>query len=192
MEARMQTTRAFIARSFSETDEPKIAPIVKFLDNFSALGFLAASAEKAEPELVSKKVRDKIDSADVFVCILTQRHPILSVEDRLKSAWQVLVGRPAIRGFTAPPWLPQELGYALRAEKRLLIFRESDVEVPMLTGDYEYIDFANGQYDAAFGKATSMINAILAERAGFTVEVTATLAAQRPPTETSLISSPQT
>ena len=187
----MQTTRAFVARSFSEKDDPKVSPIVKFLENFSALGFVAASAERAEPELVSRKVRDKIDAADVFVCILTRRHPIVSLEQRVKTAWQIIVGRPAVRGFTAPPWLLQELGYALRGGKRLLIFRESDVEVPMLPGDYEYIDFDNGQYDAAFGKATSMINAILAERAGITLEVTATLAAERPPTETSITSNAQ-
>lgn len=78
----MQTTRAFIARSFSEKDEPKVSPIVKFLENFGALGFVAASAERAEPELVSRKVRDKIDDTDVFVCILTGRHPILTAASR--------------------------------------------------------------------------------------------------------------
>ncbi len=80
----MPKITAFIARSFDAHDERKIEPILDFLQSFRSSGFVAEDADKAEVESVSKKVRDKIDAADVFVGIFTRRSPIYAETFRRK------------------------------------------------------------------------------------------------------------
>jgi len=58
---------AFIARSFHAQDDIKIRSIIEHLDSFRPLGFTWETAEKADMESVSQKVRDKIDGSNMFV-----------------------------------------------------------------------------------------------------------------------------
>ena len=76
----MPRLTAFVARSFDPVDNFKINPIIKFLDSFHLLGFIHRTAERAEVESVSKKVREMIDSSEVFVGIFTKRHPVYTIQ----------------------------------------------------------------------------------------------------------------
>src|ERR1700681_1067539 len=99
---------AFVAKSFDEADEAKIAPITKFLESFGKLGFILQDAERSEVESVSAKGRSLIDKSDVLVGIFTKRHPVY----RFQRRWATALG--AIRGslnpsmWSAPPWVLQE------------------------------------------------------------------------------------
>jgi len=63
----------------------------------------------------------------------------------------------------------QESGYALRAGKKLMLFREVGVELPSLQGDLEYIPYDPDAPDAAWGKALAMLTQLIAENAGIEV-----------------------
>lgn len=169
----MPKITAFVARSFDPRDEQKIEPILKFLNSFRAAGFLAESAEQAEVESVSQKVRRMIDGADVFVGIFTRRHPVYDPKSLWRAAVPFMRNRLVAGRWVAPPWVIQESGYALKAiasKKKMILFRERDVELPSLQGDLEYIEFAEADFVAALQKASEMINDLLAEASGTVVE----------------------
>lgn len=163
---------AFVAKSFDPTDEAKIAPIERFLESFSKLGFVAESADRAEVESVSEKVRSQIDKSNVLVGIFTRRHPIYSIDGRWKTALNALSGKLIPTGWTAPAWVLQESGYALKAKGKnaLILFREIGVELPQLQGDLEYIPFDPVNPAEALRRATEMITDLIAKAGGIKVE----------------------
>jgi hypothetical protein len=161
---------AFVARSFDPADEAKIDPIIDFLESFKPLGFIPQSAERSEVESVSEKVRSLIDRSDVLVGIFTKRHPVYRFNGRWRTAWSALSGKLTPAAWSAPPWVLQESGYALKANKALVLFRETDVEIPGLQGDLEYIPFDARNPAPAFQRASEMISALIAQRASIKVE----------------------
>jgi len=169
----MPKVTAFVARSFSQEDEPKIEPIVSFLRSFREGGFFAETAERAEVESVSKKVRDMIDASDVFVGIFTKRWPVYENGLSLRAAIRFALGWSKVERWVAPPWVIQESGYALKAiaaKRKMILFRERGVELPSLQGDLEYIEFDAHDFAQAFQKASEMINGLLREASGTVIE----------------------
>src|SRR6266849_6342826 len=161
---------AFVARSFDQADEAKIDPIIDFLESFKTLGFIPQSAERSEVESVSEKVRSLIDKSDVLVGIFTKRHPVYRFNGRWTTAWNALSGKLTPAVWSAPPWVLQESGYALKANKALILFRETDVEIPGLQGDLEYIPFDPRNPAPAFQRASEMITGLIAKAGSIRVE----------------------
>jgi tetratricopeptide (TPR) repeat protein len=161
----MRPFKAFVAKSFESKDERKTRQIEDLLDSFRPLGLQWESAERAEIESVSQKVRQKIDECDVFVGIFTRRHPIYS-QAPVAGANQTL-DQPV--EWTGPPWLFQESGYALKAGKKLMLFRENRVELPELQGDLEYIPYDPDAPAEAWKKALEVLTALIAQSAGIEV-----------------------
>jgi hypothetical protein len=135
----VKTITAFVAKSFHADDQPKTEQIEQFLSRFKRLGFAWQTAEPAEVESVSVKVRRLIDASDVFVGILTRRSPLCRPEHRIKDAANLLLGRTRKMLWSPPPWVLQESGYALKADKPVVLFREVGVDIGALQGDLEYI-----------------------------------------------------
>ncbi|MBZ5672277.1 MAG: tetratricopeptide repeat protein [Acidobacteriia bacterium] len=77
----------------------------------------------------------------------------------------------------------QESGYALKAKKDLILFREPGVEIPGLQGDLEYIPFESANPAGAFQKASEMISKLVARASGITVETVAAAVAESSETE---------
>jgi Flp pilus assembly protein TadD len=165
-----QKIAAFVAKSFDPADEAKIAPIEKFLESFRQLGFIPRAAEQSEVESVSEKVRGLIDESDVFVGIFTKRHPVYRFQGRWRTTMSALKGSLKPSTWSAPPWVLQESGYALRGNKTLVLFRETDVEIPGLQGDLEYIPYDPQNPATALQRASEMINGIVAKAANIRVE----------------------
>lgn len=182
----MPKITAFIACSFSDEDKAKIHSIKAFLESFRNLGFICRTAERAEVESVSKKVRGMIDESDVFVGIFTRRHPIHPPLVGLKTAIRILRGQLVATDWSAPPWVLQESGYALKARKELILFREFGVEIPGLQGDLEYIPFDPSNPVDAFQKASEMINRLVARASGISVETVVASVAESKETEIAL------
>jgi hypothetical protein len=177
----MPKITAFVARSFNQADEPKIEPIFSYLRSFRKAGFFADTAEPAEVESVSKKVRDMIDASDVFVGIFTQRWPVYENGLSLPAAIRLAIGWSKVDRWCAPPWVIQESGYALKAitaKRKMILFREKGVELPSLQGDLEYIEFDAKNFAPAFQKASEMINGLLQEASGTVIE---TIVRSNPP-----------
>ncbi len=165
----MAKLTAFVAHSFDTDDQRKVLPILSFLSSLRDVGFIWQTAERAEVESVSAKVRRFIDESDVFVGILTARHPVYTVGS-LKSAWDVFRGslKPAV--WTTPPWILQEMGYALKGDRDLLIFREPEVEAGGLQGDLEYIRYVWTDPAPAFQRANEMLAKLIGRQVGFVIE----------------------
>lgn len=159
----MRTLTAFVAKSFRREDRQKTEIIEQFLDRFKKLGFVRTTAEQAEVESVSQKVRSLIDTSDAFVGILTRRHPLYETVRGMRNGIQVCLGRIQPCGWSAPPWVLQESGYALRAGKPLILFREADVDIGGLQGDLEYIPYDPERPDAALARAHEMVNGLIAK-----------------------------
>src|ERR1035437_6963208 len=116
----MAKITAFIARSFDPDDERKLKPILDFLDSFKKMGFICTTADRAEVESVSEKVRRMIDGCDVLVGIFTRRHPVVNWDTGWKGLIERLTGNVRPEFWTAPPWVLQESGYALCAGRDLI------------------------------------------------------------------------
>ena len=170
----MPILRAFVAKSFHPRDEAKVKPIEAFLNSFSRSGLIWETGEPSEPESVSEKVRQRIDKADLFVGILTRRHPLFASDGGLSGAWRRIRGQTS--AWSAAPWVLQEIGYALRARKDLILFQESQLDLGALQGDLEYVSYDTASPAVALTSASEMINTLLAQHSGFTVETVASVA----------------
>jgi tetratricopeptide (TPR) repeat protein len=159
VERTIVTRKAFIARSFDPKDELKIRPILNFLDSFSKSGLECHSAEGADTVGVSAKVRQLIDSSDLFIGFLTRRHPIVpdatSLFGRIKDAF--FGGRDGAR-WTAPPWVLQESGYAIKQGIPMLLLIEEGIESFGLQGDLEYVPFDSDALIPTFQKISEWVN----------------------------------
>jgi tetratricopeptide (TPR) repeat protein len=170
----MTQLNAFVAHSFDSHDEMRIRPVLDFLETFQKAGFFCQTAEAAEVESVSKKVRRMIDEREVFIGFFTRRHPTYTFSSKVSGALQILLGKTKPKSWSVPAWVLQESGYALRGDKKLILLRETGVDLPALQGDLEYVPFDADDLAAVFSKLSDMINGLLADAAGTTVSVMVT------------------
>ena len=164
----MEILTAFVARSFHEKDEMKLAPLLRHLASIEPL-FLLRTAARSDVESVSEKVKIIIDECPIFIGILTKRYPIL----QFPLPWSLIFCRsaPDRLSWTAPPWVLQELGYAVKGDKKCILFIEPEVEPPGIVGDLEYIEYVHDRPQDAFRKANEMINKQIAQHAGMPLGV---------------------
>lgn len=168
-----QILKAFIARSFLPEDERRLRPTLDFLETFRSIGFVCQSAEPAEVESVSEKVRRIIDESDVFIGFFTKRHPVYELKPGIRGALDLALGKLRPKFWSAPAWVLQESGYALKSLslRKLILLREPDVEVFGLQGDLEYIPFVPERFAEAQAKLNEMILGLVAEAAGTEVKL---------------------
>jgi len=166
--------RVFLAKSFREIDQERIKPIETFLNSFAKLGVLIETGEPSEPESISQKVRERIDHADVFVGIFTKRFPICRSRGRFRTALELILEGPA--DWSAPPWVLQECGYAIRKGCALILFVEVGVDLGGLQGDLEFIPYDYREPSEALTKASFMLNSLVAQRYGAVVQTSIEIA----------------
>jgi tetratricopeptide (TPR) repeat protein len=158
--------RAFIAKSFFPEDEARVQPLLDFLGTLKPYGLICDSAEPAEPEGISVKVKRMIDDASIFVAIFTRKYPICRIgEDGSPS----LLSPPK---WTPPLWLLQEAGYALAKEKKLVFYIESGVELPQLAGDHEYIEYDSERQPQAFKRTSEMFSKLISNQLSLVLDTT--------------------
>jgi hypothetical protein len=96
------------------------------------------TGERPEAKAVGQKVRSRIDSADLFVGVLTRRHSIRDGE-----MW------------TTSPWVVEEKGYSIgqRPARPIILLIEDGILVPSetggLEGDLEFIPFRRHEFELA-------------------------------------------
>jgi hypothetical protein len=112
----------FIGQSFSPTDANVNSAVARLVE---AYGFPVLTGEKPKADTVSKKVRERIEAASVFLGVFTRR-------DRIKGRQE----------WTTSSWVIDEKAYALAKGKKLILLRESGVQsIGGIQGDYEYVEF---------------------------------------------------
>jgi hypothetical protein len=112
----------FVAHSFAPEDRPVVDAVVRL---FKAFDLEVQTGEKPKADLVSSKVRKRIEACDGFVGVFTRR-------DRL-------TGRGK---WATSAWVIDEKAFALANDRKLILLKEKDViSIGGLQGDYEYLEF---------------------------------------------------
>jgi Flp pilus assembly protein TadD len=168
--------KAFVAKSFAPADEARLQPLVDLLETFSPLGLIFESADHAESEGVSTKVKRMIDDASIFVAIFTKKYPICEI----KPDESLCQSSPP--KWTPPLWLLQETGYALAKEKKLVFFVETGVEIPRLAGDHEYIEYDSERPSEAYKRSNQMFSRLISGQLSLIVETALVQETQAPAT----------
>jgi|SRR5690348_3029081 len=167
----MRTLNAFVAHSFAPEDQIKIRPILSQLEAFHELGFTWKSGEPAEADRVSDKIRRRISDAQIFIGILTHKHPVFDFKNVYRSAWQLVRKKKLQPMLWSPPaWIIQESGFALALERKVILFLEPNLDFPALQGDLEYIPYDYQDPSDAIRRVSQMVSKLLAEQAGIAVE----------------------
>ena len=173
--------KAFVAKSFTAEDEARIQPLLDILDTYRPLGLIFESADHAESEEVSTKVKRMIDDASIFVAIFTRKYPICEI----KPDNSLCQSSPP--KWTPPLWLLQETGYALAKEKRLVLFVETGVDIPRLAGDHEYIEYDSDRPFEAYKRANQMFSRLISGQLSLIVETALVQETQAPSTPGAIV-----
>lgn len=117
----------FIGQSFLASDKNINEAIFRF---FSAFGIKVLTGEKPKADSVSKKVKERIEEADLFIGIFTRRDKIEG-----KAEW------------ATSSWVIDEKAYAFAKNKKLIMLKEQGVNsIGGLQGDYEYLEFERNNF----------------------------------------------
>jgi hypothetical protein len=112
----------FIGQSFASADVAVNGLVGRMVE---ALGLTVLTGEKPSADLISEKVKKRIDEAQVFLGLFTRRDKIARKQEWATSAWII-----------------DEKAYALAKKKKLILIKEQGVvSVGGLQGDYEYLEF---------------------------------------------------
>lgn len=113
---------AFVGHSFDTKDKAIAGPIVNALE---AIGVIAVTGEKPKADRISDKIKELIESQEIFVGVFTRRDKIQG-----RNEW------------TTPAWILEEKAYAVAKKKKLVMLREDGVgTIGGIHGDHEYIPF---------------------------------------------------
>src|SRR3989338_4621128 len=110
--------KAFIGHSFDQRDEVLVNKIKVFLKNQADIDWV--DGEKAQNKSVSEKVKQRIDSCEIFIGIFT-------VDKAIKVDKGFYFFRKLETFFTTSNWVIQESGYAIGTKRRLILLVERGV-----------------------------------------------------------------
>ena len=68
-----QSLVVFVAHSFSSVDRALVSIILRMINR---AGVIVLTGERPEAKAVGQKIKRRIDSADLFIGILTRRHKL--------------------------------------------------------------------------------------------------------------------
>ena len=126
---------AFVAHSFSPADKALVSIVLRTIKR---AGMIVSTGERPEAKAVGRKVKSRIDSADLFVGVLTRRHKLGDSQS-----------------WTTSPWVVEEKGYSIgqKPGRPVILLIEEGISVPSetggLEGDLEYIKFLRYEFDSA-------------------------------------------
>jgi len=112
----------FVGHSFETKDTTVANDVVEVL---KAIGLSVFTGEKAKADQISEKVKELIESQDIFVGVFTRRDKL-----HRKAEW------------TTTTWVIEEKTWAMARNKRIILMRESGVKnLGGFHADHEYIEF---------------------------------------------------
>jgi hypothetical protein len=157
--------RVFVGRSFAPDDQPVWDAFREMLEALRPLGVVYEDAKEATPGPVSAKIRELIERNDVYLGILTRRHPIAQpqpAKSRLARVVEAL-RQPATTKWAPSEWVVEEVGFALGRGRGTLLAIESGLTFPAsdLAADREWFSFDRSAVSACQNALTSQIGHLL-------------------------------
>ncbi len=162
----METIKAFIGHSFDDSDR---AIVTKFLEIFNTIKDLNISfswdhAEKAEVDILSNKVLQKMKKANTFIGICTKKERVIKNLKLKKFYFNKNYShlRNEDYEWKTSDWIIQEIGCAFGREMKIILLVETGLRQPGgLQGNLEYIEFERENPEKVFKKILEMIQNLL-------------------------------
>jgi len=158
---------AFVGHSFDENDKSLIRRFLDYFDSIKGIvnEFNWDHAEKAEPKILSKKVREKMEGKNLFIGIFTKRKK--EIDDSklnrrgLFNKKKIITNEEDYYWITSD-WIIQESGYALgKGMDQIFLLEDGVNSVGGLQGDIEHINFSREYPEGCFQKLQEMIGALI-------------------------------
>ncbi|MBK6913740.1 MAG: hypothetical protein IPH11_08725 [Ignavibacteriales bacterium] len=162
----METIKAFIGHSFDDSDK---TIVTKFLEIFNTIRDLNISfswdhAEKAEVDILSNKVLQKMKEANTFIGICTKKERVIKNLQLKKSIFNQNHFHLKNEDYEwkTSDWIIQEIGCAFGREMKIILLVETGLRQPGgLQGNLEYIEFERENPEKVFKKILEMIQNLL-------------------------------
>ena len=161
----MKPVRAFVGHSFTPDDSAVVEAFLKCLTAISEMhpSFSWQHAERAEPQIIDKKVLDLFADKTLFVAICTGKERVISpnaLGQPLLRPKRLIADRDAFAWKTSD-WIIQEIGLAIGLGLPVILLVEDGVRSPGgLQGNLEYIGFTRSAPEKAFPKLLEMIGTL--------------------------------
>jgi len=157
----MEPIKAFVGHSFIEEDEKIVRRFLDIFDTIKGLDlpFIWDHAEKAEPEILSNKVMQKMKDANTFIGICTNKERVLENKE-FKKCWisNSHKFKDSDYKWKTSDWMLQEIGCAVGKEMKIILLIEEGLRKPDgLQGDLEYIEFERKNPEKIFKKFLEML-----------------------------------
>ncbi len=174
--------RAFVGRSFLESDKQVWHDLRDLLDTLRPIGFVYEDAKEAQARPVSEKVRELVLRNDIYIGVLTRRY-LIADEKTFLQRCGTLITPAAPKRWTASEWVVEEVGYALGKDKRVILLIEEGVVFPTtdLDADTEWIPFRRENMTVSQSSLTSMINNLIGK--GIPAPAVASATTDAPPAQ---------
>ena len=173
----MTQLNAFVGHSFLEKDADVVRRFLDYFNNVNGLvpGFSWEHAQKAEPVVLSEKVKRLFEGKNLFIGICTSKEAVAPLDQLNRyffSSKKMVVPRDSVKQKTSD-WMLQEIGFAVGQGMRLVLLVEKHVRTPGgLQGDIEYIPFQQDAPEKCFGQILEMIQAMLPDAPVIVAEAT--------------------
>ncbi len=152
--------KVFIGRNFDERDDALVEKIQEFIETYD---IECIGGKRSESKPVSQKVKERIESCDIFVGVFTRDQVVSSNGKVHGKKWRIINRKvaQAKNRYTTSPWVIQESGFAIGRNKHLILLHENGVEqLPKLQGDMEYIPFEREKIEDKWVNLSAMLNDI--------------------------------
>lgn len=163
----MEMIKAFVGHSFTDEDKNIVREILDIFDSIQELvSFSWDHAEKAEPNILSDKVLQKMREANTFIGICTKKERVIKNKQLKKFIFnksKSILSEEDLEWKTSD-WIIQEIGCAFGRGMKIILLIEKGLRKPGgLQGDLEHIEFEREQPEKTYKKVLEMIKKLMPE-----------------------------
>ena len=165
----MSKIAAFVGHSFTDNDKEVVDKFLAYFDTLTdmGIGFSWEHAEKAEPKILSQKVKETMEGKNLFIGICTEKENIIDKIKLKNCPFDKKSMKAKIEDFNrkCSDWIIQEIGYALGRDMDLILLLENNLRRPGgLQSDVEHITFNRSEPEKTFKKILEMITSLMPKR----------------------------
>ncbi len=162
----MNSISAFIGHSFTENDEALVRIFLEYFDRIKDMNipFDWDHAKKAQAEVLSKKVLEKMKNANTFIGICTKKEKVIKnvpLKRCFLSKTNYKINAKNYDWKTSD-WIIQEIGCAIGRDMKIILLVEEGQRKPGgLQDNLEYITFTRKNPQKKFIQILEMINKLI-------------------------------
>jgi len=154
---------AFVGRSFLEDDKKVWHDLRDILESMRRIGLVFEDAKESQLRSISEKVKERIPRNDIYIGVLTRRHPIPDLTPTFWNRCRSVFDAPTPKRWTTSAWVIEEIGFAIGKDRRTIVLIEEGVDFPPsdLDADTQWISFKRENLAASQSELNSMINDLI-------------------------------